>query len=95
MDITGFTKFLDEQSLITSKEKAVRSRVSKAAKVERGLNVNLDEIVKDQQATYLLLLQIQNKMNEHKGNYQNAVRKYYEYQNKQKFPKLSNFRSLK
>ena len=72
MDITGFTKFLDEQSLITSKEKAVRSRVSKAAKVE-----------------------IQNKMNEHKGNYQNAVRKYYEYQNKQKFPKLSNFRSLK
>ena len=91
MDITGFTKFLDEQSSITSKEKAVRSRVSKAAKVERDLNVNLDEIVKDQQATYLLLLQIQTNMNEQNGVYQNAVRKYYELKNNKKFPRLSHF----
>lgn len=93
MDITGFTKFLDEQSSITSKDKAVRSRLSKAAKVERDLNVNLDEIVKDQQATYLLLLDIQNKMNEHNGVYQNAVRKYYEFKNNKKFPRLSHFQT--
>ena len=93
MDITGFTRFLDEQSEITSKDKAVRSRVSKALKVERDLKVELDEVVKDERKTYEILLQIQTKMNEQNGVYQNAVRKYYEFKNHKKFPRLNSFKN--
>lgn len=92
MNITGFENFLTQQTSITSKTKAVQSRVAKASKVERDLNVDLDDIVKDDKSTYNLLLRIQNEMNEQRGNFQNAVRKYYEYRNGKKFPQLRHFK---
>ncbi|MGE8004247.1 hypothetical protein [Lysinibacillus sp. NPDC093216] len=92
MNITGFEKFLSQQSSITSKTKAVKSRIAKASKVERDLKVDLDDVVKDDQLTYDLLLRIQNEMNEQRGNYQNAVRKYYEYRIGTKFPQLRRFK---
>ncbi|MGE7115112.1 hypothetical protein [Lysinibacillus sp. NPDC047702] len=92
MNITSFEKFLTQQNSITSKTKAVQSRVAKASKVERDLKVDLDDIVKEDQLTYELLLRIQNEMNELNGVYQNAVRKYYEYRNGKKFPQLRHFK---
>lgn len=94
MNITGFEKFLTQQNSITSKTKAVQSRIAKASKVERDLKVDLDDIVKDDESTYNLLLRIRNEMNEQRGNYQNAVRKYYEYQNGKRFPQLQRFKKL-
>jgi len=92
MNITGFESFLIQQSSITSKTKAVQSRVAKASKVERDLKIDLDVIVKDDQLTHEILLRIQNEMNELNGVYQNAVRKYYEYLNGKKFPQLRHFK---
>jgi len=92
MNITGFESFLTQQTSITSKTKAVKSRVAKASKVERDLKVDLDDVLKDDQLTYDLLLRVQNEMNEQRGNYQNAVRKYYEYLNGKKFPQLRHFK---
>lgn len=92
MNITGFENFLTQQTSITSKTKAVQSRVAKASKVERDLKVDLDDIVKDDQLTYELLLRVQNEMNELNGVYQNAVRKYYEYRTGKKFPQLRHFK---
>ncbi|MFD2044571.1 hypothetical protein ACFSTA_08560 [Ornithinibacillus salinisoli] len=51
-----FARFLNEQGSISSKDKAVRSRVAKAKKVERDLGVNLDEIVKSDDHTYAVLM---------------------------------------
>lgn len=76
-----FKKFLIESMDIKSKEKAVSSRISKALRVERDLNINLDSIVVEDEKMYKLLLQIQSQMNETNGVYQNAVRKYYLFVN--------------
>lgn len=88
MNQKGFEKFLIDNKSITSKDKAVRSRISKALKVEKDLGVNLDEVVKDDELMYKVLLRIQREMNEHNGVYQNAVRKYYLYRNGKEFPRL-------
>lgn len=86
-----FISFLDQQTSITSKDKAIKSRFSRARKVESDLGVNLDEVVKDDQGTYELLKRIKSEMNEHNGNYQNAVRKYYIFINNKEFPPLNSY----
>ncbi|WP_445613776.1 hypothetical protein [Geobacillus sp. YF-1] len=89
-----FRNYLINDSNIKSKVKAVNSRVARALRVERELNVDLDNIVKDDKAMYNLLLQIQEKLNdkEYHNAYQNAVRKYYLFVNGKEFPKLNNCR---
>lgn len=74
-----FRNFLINDSNIKSKVKAVNSRVAKALKVEREFNINLDDVVKNDEAMYHLLIQIQEKFNDrlYHNAYQNAVRKYY------------------
>jgi len=52
-----FKKILKGNADITSKEKAVYSRVSKVLRVEKDLNVNLDSNVVDDENMYNLLLQ--------------------------------------
>lgn len=47
MDEIAFKAYLEKDTNIESKIKAVSSRVSRALKVERELNVNLDLIVSD------------------------------------------------
>ncbi|WP_223593640.1 hypothetical protein [Neobacillus bataviensis] len=42
-----FIRFLSNESSIESKDKAVKSILSKARKVEKSFNVNLDLIVID------------------------------------------------
>lgn len=91
MNQKGFENFLIGDKSITSKDKAVRSRVSKALKVEKDFIVNLDDIVKDDDSMYKLLIRIQREMNENNGNYQNAVRKYYMYRNGKEFPRLKDY----
>lgn len=51
-----FRKFLIGNEDITSKEKAVNLRVSKALRVEKDLNFNLYSIVVDDEEMYNLLL---------------------------------------
>ncbi|WP_175638331.1 hypothetical protein [Metabacillus schmidteae] len=85
-----FRQFLINNSDIESKVKAVNSRVAKALMVERQLNVNLDNEVKDDEKMYNLLLQIQMELNDglHHNVYQNAVRKYYLFINEREFPRI-------
>lgn len=86
-----FRNFLINDSNIKSKVKAVNSRVAKALKVEREFNINLDDVVKNDEAMYNLLLQIQEKLNDkqYHNTYQNAVRKYYLFVNGKEFPRLN------
>lgn len=86
-----FKRFLSNSKEITSKDKAVVSRVSKALKVERELKVNLDSIVLNDKETYNLLLRIRKQMNETNGVYQNSVRKYYLFVNGKEFPRISTY----
>ncbi|MDD2211701.1 MAG: hypothetical protein PHV56_01795 [Clostridia bacterium] len=86
---SAFRKFLENDAAISSKDKAVNSRVTKAVNVEKIYNVDLDGIVIDDRSTYDLLIRI--KPNDVHGVKQNAVRKYYAFVNGADFPSLRNF----
>lgn len=88
-----FEEFLIKDSNITSKDKAVRTRVSKARAVEEMLGENLDYIVADDDRMYNALLLINSNMNNSNGAYSNALRKYYIFKNQKEFPRISNYKS--
>jgi len=90
-----FAKFLISDSQISSKDKAVRSRISKAKLVEEKFNLNLDSVVIDDAKVYDLLNKIRNELNDSNGAIQNAVRKYYIFVNKVGFPSLSRYEKEK
>jgi hypothetical protein len=86
-----FEAFLAEDENISSKDKAVRSRLSKARAVEDKMAVNLDSVVSDDRETYRVLRRIPAELHETNGTYQNAVRKYYLFANGREFPTLNQF----
>ena len=88
-----FEEFLIKDSSITSKEKAVRTRLSKARAVEEMLGENLDSIVADDDKMYNSLLLINSNMNNRNGAYSNALRKYYIFKNQKQFPRISDYKS--
>lgn len=87
-----FEEFLIKDSSITSKEKAVRTRLSKARAVEEMLGENLDSIVADDDKMYNSLLLINSNMNNRNGAYSNALRKYYIFKNQKQFPRISDYK---
>lgn len=89
----AFEDFLSNDVAITSKDKAVNSRMSKARAVEKILGENLDFIVNDDKKMYKALLLINRNMNNNNGAYSNALRKYYIFRNKNEFPKISEFKA--
>lgn len=89
-----FYKFLLEDESIKSKDKAVRSRISKARSVENMLDENLDFIVSDDNRMLKALLKINENMNNKNGAYSNALRKYYLFKNEKEFPRLSRFKNI-
>lgn len=86
-----FEKFLVRDSKIESKDKAVRSRLSKARKVEVEFHVNLDDIVGDEEKMYNTLKQIKRELIDSNGSIQNALRKYYIFINQTEFPTLNQY----
>lgn len=88
-----FEEFLIKDSNITSKDKAVRTRVSKARAVEEMIGESLDYIVADDDRMYNALLLINSNMNNSNGAYSNALRKYYIFKNQKEFPRISNYKS--
>ncbi len=88
---TEFENFLNADSNIVSKTKAVRSRVSKARMVERHFNISLDAIVSDNDKMYDILVRIKQEMKDTNGNISNALRKYYQFVNGRVFPALSQY----
>ncbi|ARC27610.1 MULTISPECIES: hypothetical protein [Bacillus cereus group] len=62
-----FAKFLINDNQINSKDKAVRSRISKGRLVEDRFNVNLDQIVKDDKKVYNLLNRIKEELSDSNG----------------------------
>jgi hypothetical protein len=49
---SAFRKYLENDTAISSKNKAVNSRVAKAVNVEKTYGVNLDSIVIDDRKTF-------------------------------------------
>ncbi|MGS2778342.1 hypothetical protein ACVBAX_13330 [Robertmurraya sp. GLU-23] len=86
-----YMKFLLKDESINSKDKAVRSRISRARKVERELKINLDHVVCNDDAMFETLLMIKEKLKD-KGNLQNTVRKYYTFVNNKEFPSLLRYK---
>lgn len=88
----GFKKYLDADANITSKDKAVRSRMTKAKKIEQHFNVSLDSVVADDNNMFNILCRIKKELNDTNGTISNALRKYYKFANEREFPKLSDYR---
>jgi hypothetical protein len=91
---SAYEAFLSDDSAITSKDKAVKSRMSKARSIENHLNVNLDVVVNNDRLMYQTLLRIQKELNDHNGATQNALRKYYIFVNGKKFPAVKTYEKL-
>jgi hypothetical protein len=89
---SAFEEFLSKEITITSKDKAVRTRMSKARAVEKMLGENLDSVVNNDEKMYNALLLINTNMNNKSGAYSNALRKYYLFKNgKKEFPRISSY----
>ncbi|MCL2235214.1 MAG: hypothetical protein FWB98_02100 [Defluviitaleaceae bacterium] len=86
-----FEKYLIGDANITSKTKAVNSRMSKARAVEEYLSESLDVIVQDDMKMYDALRRIKQNMNDGNGSYSNSLRKYYSFKNKHEFPRIVDF----
>ena len=88
---SAFEEFLSKETTITSKDKAVRTRMSKARAVEKMLGENLDSVVNNDKRMYNALLAINSNMKNGNGGYSNALRKYYLFKNGTEFPRLVNY----
>jgi hypothetical protein len=94
MKESEFEAFLSDDLAITSKVKAVKSRMSKARSVENHFDINLDGVVSNDQLMYETLLRIQVELNDKNGAVQNALRKYYIFANGKKFPMIKTFEKM-
>ncbi|OMD66091.1 hypothetical protein [Paenibacillus odorifer] len=89
MKETQFKDFLESLESITSKNKAVGSRISRAKRIEKVLKLDLDTIVKDDYKTYQTLLEIQAEFGDKNGAIQNVLRKYYIFTHGKEFPSIA------
>lgn len=89
-----FEIFLMKDANISSKTKAVQSRLSKARAVEKTLEKSLDIIVADDILMYQSLLDINQKLKNYNGAYSNALRKYYIFRNNKIFPQITEFEKM-
>ena len=86
-----FEDFLRKDPNIQSKEKAVATRVSKGSAIEKQLSKSLDQIVENEESMFDALKKINQEMPNSNGGYSNALRKYYEFTNGRKFPKIRDY----
>lgn len=81
MDNNGYRSFLESENLT---DKAVNSRITRANRVEREFNVNLDIVVQSEETMIDLRKKIYIKYGNEgsaPGNLYNSVTKYYKYRN--------------
>lgn len=90
MKESQFEAYLESLESITSKDKAVRSRMSKGRKIEKEFRVDLDVVVADDYQTYQTLLRIQQELGDNNGAIQNVLRKYYSFTHGRDFPSILN-----
>lgn len=86
-----FIKCMLRDESITSKEKAVASRLSKARKVEDFLGTSFDKIVQDDELMRKSLISIKRGMGDTHGVLSNTLRKYYFYENGKQFPRIKEY----
>ena len=77
--------------MFTSKEKAIKSRISRAYLVESIIDKDLDYVVNNDEEMYKALIIIKESQDEHNGNLQNALRWYYKFFNNKEFPRLLSY----
>ena len=85
----GFEKFLEGKGYTAG---GVSCRLSRANTAEGWIPVDLDTAVADDEKMYKALLKIRD--HDKNGNYQNAVRLYYEYRNGRQFPRLAEYERM-
>lgn len=90
-----FEIFLSAEPTITSKDKAVATRMRKARKAESVLGYSLDVAVSDDDLMYESIIALQPQEDPAHTPMQNAVRKYYKFVNGKEFPKLRYYHSPK
>lgn len=81
MDDQRFREFLECEGLT---DKAINSRITRANRVEREFNVNLNIVVQNEKSMIELRQKIYEKYlgkGSMPGNLYNAVTKYYKYKN--------------
>ena len=90
-----FENYLMTDASITSKTKALRSRITKARAIEKHFEQSLDNIVSCDNSMYQTLLRIKAEMKDTNGTVSNALRKYYIFVNGKQFPSLVDYEKTK
>lgn len=88
-----FRSYLESIETIKSKDKAIKSRISRANTAEEIIGTSLDYVVSDDDRMYDALVKISADSRERSGNIQNAVRWYYRFCNSKKFPRMYSFKN--
>lgn len=91
MKESEFRRFLQFDSGIISKDKAVATRISKGKSIENKYSISLDTIVSQDLTMYKYLLKINENFNNKNGGYSNALRKYYLFIKGREFPQLNEY----
>ena len=86
-----FVSFLLSEKTIKS-EKAVQSRISKARRAMKILNIDLDTIVANDDLMYDSLIILSQNEDPARSPMQNAVRKYYKFRKGAEFPRRTDHR---
>jgi len=90
-----FIESMANDASITSKDKAVASRLAKARKVESFVGVSFDTITGDDELMYKTLIKIRDEMGDSHGNLANSLRKYFYYVKGTDFPSMRNVDTIK
>lgn len=72
-------------------EKAINSRVSRAARAEDALGMDLDYVVSDDERMYRALIKLRDSGLNRADNLMNALRWYYRAINGKAFPRLTAY----
>lgn len=74
-----------------SSSKGIATRLSKARKAEKILEMDYDTIVANDDLMYNSLMKLKPLENPRNNPMQNTLRKYYFYKNGKDFPRLTNY----
>lgn len=84
-------KYEDFLRVNGNSEKAIKSRIAKALKVEEILGVSLDIIVTDKNKMFNALKELKGHEDPKHAPLSNSLRKYYEAVNRMSFPKMNDY----
>lgn len=89
LDDCGYRSFLETEGRT---DKAIDSRITRANRVEREFNINLDTVIQSEEEMLNLrekIYKVYGGAGSTPGNLYNSVTKYFNYKNRREMPRIN------